>query len=86
MLLTHNLKDFPTEVCDRQGIQVINPDDFLSHQFDRYSALVSDAVIQQAHDLRSPAVSVAQLLAALRRDAPNFSRLIAQSLAERGEL
>jgi hypothetical protein len=84
MLLTHNLKDFPTEVCDRLEVQVINPDDFLSNQFDRYSALVSDAIIQQAHDLRNPAVSVARLLAALRRDAPNFSRLVAQSLAARG--
>ncbi len=86
LILTHNLKDFPPEVCDRQGVQAISPDDFLSNQFYRFPVLVSDAITQQARDLRHPAMSAAQLLVALHRDAPNFSRLVAQSLAERGEL
>jgi predicted nucleic acid-binding protein len=65
-LLTFNLKDFPAEVVERFGIQVVGPDAWLLDLLAEWPDEVLDAVTALSEALSRPALSVDQLLQALK--------------------
>ncbi|ECU8224868.1 TPA: putative toxin-antitoxin system toxin component, PIN family [Salmonella enterica] len=67
IIVTLNLKDFPTPALDTFGIEALHPDDFIMDLFDLNSALVLSAVSMQRSNLRKPPMSVDDYLAALLR-------------------
>lgn len=67
IIVTLNLKDFPTPALDTFGIEALHPDDFIMDLFDLNSALVLSAVSMQRSNLRKPPISVDDYLAALLR-------------------
>lgn len=67
IIVTLNLKDFPTPALDTFGIEALHPDDFIMDLFDLNSALVLSAVSMQRSNLRKPPMSVDDYFAALLR-------------------
>jgi PIN domain len=65
-LLTFNLKDFPAEVAERSGIQVVGPDAWLLDLLAEWPDEVLDAVTALSEALSRPVLSVDQLLQALK--------------------
>lgn len=67
IIVTLNLKDFPTPALDTFGIEALHPDDFIMDLFDLNSALVLSAVSMQRSNLRRPPMPVDDYLEALLR-------------------
>lgn len=67
IIVTLNLKDFPTPALDTFGIEALHPDDFIMDLFDLNGALVLSAVSTQRSNLRKPSMSVDDYFAALLR-------------------
>ncbi len=65
-IVTFNLKDFPESVLSPFGIEAIHPDDVVLDTLHLAPLAVASIVSQQAAALRSPAVSLPQLLDTLR--------------------
>lgn len=66
LIVTFNLQDFPSSALEPHGIQAQHPDDFLLDLADRNPTGVRDAIAAQARALRSPPVSLLDLLDILR--------------------
>lgn len=65
VIVTFNLKDFPTESLTAYGIAAVHPDEFVQTLFDTDRELVCECVRRQREGLRNPPQSVEQLLATL---------------------
>lgn len=65
-IVTFNLKDFPIATLAPFGIEPKHPDDFVLDAIGLHPAKVLTAVTQQAAALKSPLVSIGQLLDTLR--------------------
>jgi len=65
VIVTHNLKDFPTDTLDEFGIEAQTPDEFLVNLVDLRPAVVTAVLHQQAAALKNPPQSLADLLATL---------------------
>jgi predicted nucleic acid-binding protein len=67
LIVTYNLKDFPSAALSPYGIEAQHPDEFLRHQFD----LAPDHVLSVVRDLRSglktPPLSAENYLKTLER-------------------
>lgn len=62
VIVTNNLKDFPTNVLDKFDIEAQSPDVFLSHLFDLNPAAFCSAVRQQRERLKNPRYTAEELL------------------------
>lgn len=65
--VTANLKDFPADVLGRFNLEVQHPDEFFVNQLDLDPAEVMRSLQVQASATRSPALTVADILASLER-------------------
>lgn len=65
VIVTFNLKDFPTDYLAKYGLEAQHPDDFVTHLFDLNQAAVCGAVKAQRAALKNPPKSVDELLDAL---------------------
>lgn len=65
VIVTFNLKDFPSESLDKLNIEAIHPDEFIMDLIDLNLALVLKAVQQQRMALKNPAISAEEFLAYL---------------------
>jgi predicted nucleic acid-binding protein len=65
VIVTYNLKDFPSETLTRFGIQAQHPDDFLVSLFDEAPGMICAAVKRQRESLRNPPKTAEELLATL---------------------
>jgi predicted nucleic acid-binding protein len=65
VIVTWNLKDFPSASLERFSMEAQSPDDFVLHLLHLAPGLVASAVTQQAADLKRPPVSRDQLLETL---------------------
>lgn len=76
IIVTHNLKDFPTHACKPLGTEAISPDDFLLdlYQLDPSSAM--QVIAEQAKALNNPPMTPVEVLGHLSRDAPAFARTL----------
>lgn len=66
MIVTSNVRDFPRAVLDPFGIEVQAPDAFVSHVLDLGAETVAQVLLDQAGTLKSPPMSVWQLMDRLR--------------------
>jgi len=62
VIVTANIRDFPSTVLAEHGIDAQHPDDFVSHLHDLAPAAVCTAVRSQRTSLRNPPCSVDALL------------------------
>ena len=67
VIVTFNLKDFPTETLNRYGIEAQHPDEFISHLIDLNAGAVMSAVKNQRMSLKRPLVTAEGLLEKLER-------------------
>ena len=65
VIVTYNLKDFPSETLARFDIQAQHPDDFLVGLIDLSAGVVCAAVKRQRESLRNPPKTADELLATL---------------------
>jgi predicted nucleic acid-binding protein len=77
VIVTINLRDFPSKALDPFGIAAQSPDEFLSHLFDLSPHRMSQIIAEQAADLQSPPVTVEGVLNHLAtQHARAFAELI----------
>jgi predicted nucleic acid-binding protein len=69
VIVTFNLKHFPTDRLEPYGIEAQHPDDFIAYQFDLDPPAVCNAVSKQRAALRNPPLSVDQLLETFARQS-----------------
>ena len=65
VIVTSNLKDFPSAALAHYGIEAQHPDDFVMYLLDLDPALVARIIREQAAALKTPARTVAELLETL---------------------
>lgn len=68
VIVTTNLRDFPTHRLKPYGVEAQHPDDFLLGLVDLAPAAIANIVAQQATALKNPPRSAAELLVTLRNN------------------
>ena len=82
LIVTANLKDFPSGLLDRWGIEAQHPDEFLTHQFHLSQPVFLQAVKTVRLRLKNPPKSVEDYLDTLRvRDSSQPSRRSNRSIS-----
>lgn len=66
-IVTFNLKDFPTDVLARYGIEAIHPDEFVYCQIDLAPAIACAAIKRQRESLKNPPKAKEEFLAILQK-------------------
>jgi hypothetical protein len=74
VIVTENLKHFPSEACDRYGIDVQSVDEFLLYAFHLAPATVVRAMNEQVQDNRTPPLALRDLLVRVERVAPESAQ------------
>jgi hypothetical protein len=81
VLVTFNLKDFPTVSTAAFDIEVVHPDDFLLDQLDLFPGVVVSTLRHLVEIYDSPPVSMDELLQSLTRaGVPKFAREVPRYL------
>ena len=62
LIVTFNLKDFPSDYLTTFGIEAVHPDDFIVQQFDLHEARVINASKSHRASLRNPPKEVEEYL------------------------
>jgi hypothetical protein len=70
VIVTHNLRDFPTSALEPFGLEAQHPDVFVGHLVDLAPGRVAAVVERQAASLTSPPRSADDLLDLLASDLP----------------
>lgn len=81
VIVTQNLRDFPSDDLSPFDIEAQSPDDFLIHLFHIAPETMIKIIKDQASDLRDPPQTAPQLLNTLKQHAPKFVRLVQDKLA-----
>jgi predicted nucleic acid-binding protein len=81
VIVTMNLRHFSDEALAPFGVEAQSPDMFLMHFFDIDTDLMTQVVARQAAALRSPPMTIADVLDNLARHAPTFAAEIRRQLA-----
>lgn len=68
VIVTHNLKDFPSTVLDRWDMEAKSPEDFILDQIDLKHESVYGAVRRIVDSRADPPATFADVLARLERD------------------
>lgn len=68
VIVTNNLRDFPSAILDQYGIEAQSPDDFIEGLFDLSEHLVIEAVREQRKSLQNPSKSPEEFLATLGKN------------------
>jgi hypothetical protein len=76
-VVTENLRHFPVRMLLQYGVEPLSSDTFLSRLYDEHSQAMAGIVIQQAADLRSPPLTVAEVLNRIQVNAPAFAGRVA---------
>jgi PIN domain len=72
VLVTNNVRDFPSAACEPYGIEAQSADEFLVHALTLEPCVVRDAVTRQAAIKVNPPLTVDDVLASLLWTAPTF--------------
>ncbi len=67
VVVTYNLKDFPTLVMTRHQLEAVHPDTFLLDQLDLYPEAVAHALLRQSADSARPRLTPLQLMASFEK-------------------
>lgn len=74
VVVTYNLKDFPSEVMARHQLESVHPDTFLLDQLDLYPDAVVHALWRQSAESARPSLSPLQLMASFENlRLPDFA-------------
>lgn len=65
IIVTFNLKDFPSQVLDLHGIEAMHPDVFVEHQMSLYQGIVINAAKNHRANLKNPPKSAEAYLSTL---------------------
>lgn len=76
VIVTQNLKDFPSELISPFGIETQSPDEFLVHLFYLAPQAIAKLIKDQAGDLRNPPITTLELLTILKLHTPTFVELV----------
>ncbi|MGH3814104.1 MAG: PIN domain-containing protein, partial [Pseudonocardiaceae bacterium] len=76
IVVTANLRHFPSYVCNPYGVRVESPDQFLCGAFERGPEALSTALRAQAARKRRPAMSVDEMLDRLAVVVPEFVKAV----------
>jgi predicted nucleic acid-binding protein len=82
VIVTFNLKDFPSEELSKYDIEAVSPDDFLQNQLDLNPSLVCRVVKQHRKALKSPPKSIADYLDTLESCGLVISADVLRGFAE----
>lgn len=74
LIVTENLRDFPSSACGRYDVEAWSANTFLLELLDAAPAVMVRIIHEQAIDLRNPPQSPAKVLTRLARTAPDFAR------------
>ncbi len=77
VVVTINLRHFPTAACEPLGVEAMHPDDFLLVLFSKAPGLVRALLRKQAADLSAPPMTYRALLGLLEKSVPRFVATIA---------
>ena len=66
-IVTFNLKDFPSAVLAKYGIEAIHPDEFVYYQIDLAPAVACAAIKRQRESLKNPPKAKEEFLAILQK-------------------
>ena len=66
-IVTFNLKDFPSDVLSKYGIEAIHPDEFVYSQIDLAPAIACGAIKRQRESLKNPPKAKDEFLAILQK-------------------
>lgn len=80
MIITFNIKDFPTSVLAPLEIEAVTPDDLLMRLLEREPSVIVEAIAEQASALRSPPCSVGELLETLAEQGVRRSMGVLRTL------
>lgn len=83
VIVTSNLRDFPSATRTSFNIDAQSPDEFLVHLFHLNSERMVQIVVEQAQDLQNPPKTVHEVLDMLAQQAPKFAALMRAALDER---
>ncbi len=70
VIVTQNLKDFPSACLEPLGIEAMHPDEFLLDLVDLYPIRIDRIVREQAAALKNPPMTYDEVLDALERSVP----------------
>lgn len=82
LIVTQNLRDFPSEALSPLGIAACDADTFLLELFDVSPETMCRIVHDQAADLRNPPMTVSLVLEFIGELAPRFAHLVQTTLDE----
>jgi predicted nucleic acid-binding protein len=82
VIVTQNLKDFPSSLLGFFEVEAQSPDDFLVNLFYLAPERMLQIMIMQARELRKPAKTVFEVLEILKQHAPYFVKLVLQDLSD----
>jgi predicted nucleic acid-binding protein len=72
VIVTFNLKDFPSDALEPFDIDAVHPDAFLLDQLDLFPEITLGVLNDLADAYENPPVTIDVLLDHLAKDAPNF--------------
>lgn len=84
VIVTSNVRDFPSAACDPYDIGVQTPDEFLSYQWEIEDPDYLLAILEAwAANLKKPPLTLEELLVRLGRVVPRFSETALKVVRER---
>lgn len=78
IIITHNLKDFPSYLLAQYHVEAQSPDTFLVGLLHENPQAIQEILSQQSAQLNNPPLTVSQILDRLALNVPNFARLCRQ--------
>lgn len=82
MIVTANIRDFPTAELDRFDLHAKTPDEFLLDLMDLAPQRMVETIVEQAEAALHPPLDAEDVLIALgRAGAPEFARIVREQLA-----
>jgi len=86
VIVTDNVRHFPSTACEAYGIEVQTADEFLSYSSDLAPEVMGDIFLQQVRDLEKPALDAVSALAALEKRLPSLTARLGSLSRVRSEL
>lgn len=81
VLVTFNVKDFPSDAVTPFDVEVVHPDDFLLDQLDLHHGATIRSIYQLVDNYQSPAMTIEDLLLALTRaGVPRFAEAVRNAI------
>ena len=84
VIVTSNVRDFPSEACEPYDLDVQTPDEFLQYQWEMGDPdFLLEVFEDWASHLKNPPLTLEELLERLARVAPNFGEMALEAARRR---